>query len=43
MALERSGFNVHVGLVVEGHDRGRLRELVRYMLSASVQLEAVGV
>ncbi|MEW6281055.1 MAG: transposase [Candidatus Eremiobacterota bacterium] len=32
--LERSGFNVHVGPVVEGHDQGRLRELVRYVLRA---------
>lgn len=37
--LERSGFNVYAGPVVQGEDRDRLRGLVRYLLRAPLSLK----
>jgi len=37
--LERSGFNVYAGPVVQGEDRDRLRGLVRYLMRAPLSLK----
>lgn len=37
--LERCGFNVYAGPVIQGDDRSRLRDLVRYLLRAPFSLK----
>lgn len=37
--LERSGFNVYAGPIVQGEDRDRLRGLIRYLMRAPLSLK----